>query len=131
MIKLGRRLQQAPCDRRCGDVQTKRQTRPQGGDAKPRGPPGQPGYRTRERALLRRVFRMSARLLALVVVLTVIGPATNALAAIVHAPAAWAGEPQLEITGSAPDLSPGRAVTVDVLISNPSTSSAAVRVMGL
>src|SRR3954468_5165285 len=110
MIKLGRRLQQAPCDRRCGNVQTKRQTRPQGGDAKPRGPPGQPGYRTRERVLLRRVLRMSARLLALVVVLTGIGPAADALAATLRAPSSWAGEPQREIIGSAPDLSPGLAV---------------------
>jgi hypothetical protein len=74
---------------------------------------------------------MSARLLALVVVFTVIGPATNALAGMLHAPAAFAAEPQLQISGSVPDLPPGRPVTVEVRISNPSTSSASVRVMGL
>jgi hypothetical protein len=74
---------------------------------------------------------MSARLLALVVAFVVIGPATQALAeaaGVTAGPAAWAGEPQLEITGSAPDLVPGHPVLVEVRISNPRNSGATIRV---
>ncbi len=95
------------------------------------GPSRSAGLPNQGTVLLRRVFRMSARLLALVVTFAVLGPVTHALAGGFHARPAWAGEPQLEITGSAPDLVPGRPVTVEVRISSPSRSAAAVRVMRL
>ncbi len=74
---------------------------------------------------------MSARLVALVVAFAVIGPAAQALAGVAHGSAAWAGETQLGITGTAPALIPGHPVTVKVRISNPTKSRAAVRVVQL
>jgi hypothetical protein len=74
---------------------------------------------------------MSARLLALVVAFAVIGPASQALAGVAQARPAFAGEPRLQITGSAPTLIPGRPVVVEVRIGNPRQSPGPVQVMRL
>ena len=74
---------------------------------------------------------MSARLVALVLAFAVIGPATQALAGVAHGSPAWAGEPQVRITGTMPALVPGHPVTVEVRISNPPQSQSDVRVMRL
>jgi hypothetical protein len=84
-----------------------------------------------KKVLFRRLCTMSACLLAVAVALVLVGPGTRgafaAVAGLEDRPAP-AGAPQLEVTGTATSLVPGRPVTLAVRVRNPADAQAAVRV---